>query len=160
MKRLCEDLMIPNDKSFDDQFYGSRCKAVSTYSHQTWRDNKEGTGIFYNETNPMNNYPKRGINQIEMISKKYQGYTNILATSSSALKTQNLESPETDRFEDKPSVPLRKDDHPVKKLANPQHDVPFATNARQEKEIPDVDGYFSDFTNDTDNDIEEEFDFD
>lgn len=36
MKKLCEDLMIPNDNSFNDQFYGStKCKAVSTYSHQT-----------------------------------------------------------------------------------------------------------------------------
>lgn len=79
---------------------------------------------------------KCGVDHNE-ISKKYHSYNTLPEKRSFVQKTQSLgeECPTFECFDDKPC-------------------------AAQKKDIPDVDGYFSDFTNDTDNDIEEEFDFD
>jgi hypothetical protein len=71
-----------------------------------------------------------------------------------------LESPELDWFEDKPSAPLKNEENALKNLANSQQAAQTINNTCQKSDVPDLDGYFSDFTNDTDNDIEEEFDFD
>jgi hypothetical protein len=164
MKRLCEDLMIPNDNGFDGQFYGTKCTvgSTTTYSYQTRRDKQEDIRIFYNEIKTTDNLPEVAINQNEVVPEKNHRYENVAAKRPSILKSQTskLESPELDWFEDKPSAPLKNEENALKNLANSQQAAQTINNTCQKPDIPDLDGYFSDFTNDTDNDIEEEFDFD
>jgi hypothetical protein len=163
MKRLCEDLMIPNDNSFDGQFYGSKCIAGSSYSYKSRRDKQEDIRIFYNEIKSTDNFLEIGINQNEVVlSTKIHRYDSIPAKRPSILKSQTseLECPELDCFENKPYAPLKNEENALKNLANSQQAAQTINSTNQKPDVPDVDGYFSDFTNDTDNDIEEEFDFD
>ncbi|KAI9564498.1 hypothetical protein GHT06_008237 [Daphnia sinensis] len=115
--------------------------------------------MFYNEIKATDNYLKSGVEQNE-ISKEY--HDSLPEKRSSVPKTQNLGrvSPTFEGFDEKTSAALKSENHTMKHLGNSQHAVPITMNTCQKKDIPDVDGYFSDFTNDTDNDIEEEFDFD
>ena len=162
MKRLCEDLMIPNDNSFDGQFYGSKCLTASTYLYQSHRDKQEDIRIFYNQIKSTDQLPEISQNHDEVVSKQSHRHPNAPRKLSSILKSETLEfeSSDLDWFQHKPCVPLKNEENALKNLANSQQAPHTINNTCQNPDVPDIDGYFSDFTNDTDNDIEEEFDFD
>ena len=162
MKRLCEDLMIPNDNSFDGQFYGSKFLTASTYSYQSHRDKQEDIRIFYNQIKSTDDLPEISLNHDEVVSKQSHRHPNAPRKLSSILKSETLEfeSSDLDWFQHKPCVPLKNEENALKNLANSQQAPHTINNTCQNPDVPDIDGYFSDFTNDTDNDIEEEFDFD
>ena len=162
MKRLCEDLMIPNDNSFDGQFYGSKFLTASTYSYQSHRDKQEDIRIFYNQIKSTDDLPEISLNHDEVVSNQSHRHPNAPRKLSSILKSETLEfeSSDLDWFQHKPCVPLKNEENALKNLANSQQAPHTINNTCQNPDVPDIDGYFSDFTNDTDNDIEEEFDFD
>lgn len=163
MKRLCEDLMIPNDNSFDGQFYGSKCLTASTYLYHSHRDKQEDIRIFYNQIKSTDDLPEISQNHDEVVSKQSHRHSKAPRKRPSILKSHTLEfeSSDLDWFEDKPCAPLKNEENALKNLANSQQAPHTINNTCQNPDVPmDVDGYFSDFTNDTDNDIEEEFDFD
>ena len=162
MKRLCEDLMIPNDNSFDGQFYGSKFLTASTYSYQSHRDKQEDIRTFYNQIKSTDDLPEISLNHDEVVSNQSHRHPNAPRKLSSILKSETLEfeSSDLDWFQHKPCVPLKNEENALKNLANSQQAPHTINNTCQNPDVPDIDGYFSDFTNDTDNDIEEEFDFD
>lgn len=159
MKRLCDDLLIPTDDSFDDQFYGSK---YGTPFNQKRRDYR------IKEIEP----PPPPINR--MVDECCQWPSEDLLDEPEHYKSNDIPVEQNSRrgSTQKPSPLLISDTEPNNQehvegsLANaiePAQPGP-STSVKLEIDIgkvPDVDGYFSDFDTENDiEDIEEEFDFD
>lgn len=156
MKRLCDDLMIPTDNSLDDDNYGSRYITGLTYSYR--RDQREDFKNILKEIEPSDNFPDDHNDGPSQKNHRYE-----MARHSSLSKSNNLDlnDAEHDWLEDKQCDYLNSDHNNVKKCTNSQHTPKIITAEKSDAgKVPDIEGYFSDFTNDTENDIEEEFDFD
>lgn len=164
MKRLCEDLMLPTENgSLDEQYYGSRYTAGSNYSYRS--RHKEDYRNLLKEIQPLDHFPNSSnvIDQNDRSCQKNHRYEQS-SKSSSFNKPNNLELEvkELGLLEDKPPSAPKSDD--VTKREKNQHSsqfrMPLTIQKTETVKDPEFEGYFSDFTNDTDNDIEEEFDFD
>ena len=145
------------DNSFDDKNYGSRYTTGLTFSYR--RDQREDFRDILKEIEPSDNFfnnrndgPSQRNNYYEM-------------TKHASPKADKLELEDAkDWLEDK-QLDLQNDDN-VNNFTHSQHAASIISGKKREKssgkEVPvDIaEGYFSDFTNDTENDIEEEFDFD
>ena len=146
--------MIPSDNSFDDQNYGSRY--TTSFSYQSRRDQREDFRNILKEIEPSDNSHN---NHNDVPSQRNNRYE--LTKHSSLPKANNfdLDDVEHDWLQDE-HYDLKNDNH-VTKCTSSQH-VPIISGKKTdtEKVQVDMEGYFSDFTNDTENDIEEEFDFD
>ena len=155
MKRLCDDLLIPTDDSFDDQFYGSK------YSSSFYQKRKDYRSPI-KEIEP----PPPPINR-RMVDECCQWPSDDLLDDEPDHLSNNNQDQTSRRGSSQKQSPLHSDRTPNREnivesahATDPQPG-PSTVSGKLEIDVgkvPDVDGYFSDF--DTENDIEEEFDFD
>ena len=153
MKRLCDDLLIPTDESYDNRYYGSFRQAVEYYpSDQN----------ILKEIQPA----ARSSNEREFSSPQHRTIRKEMDDMNPRNQRQfSMKSPEPLELMRPVDVGYqteREDDASVHQDVLSHH-LPTSSNKVEIDlgNIPaEVDGYCSDFTNDTDNDIEEEFDFD
>lgn len=165
MKRLCEDLMIPSDNGLDEQYYGSRYTTGSNYSYKSRQ--KEENRNHLKEFQTLDHFPNSSndTDQNDRPSKKNHRYEQSgKPLSYNKPNNLELEGKELGLLEEKKSNALKNEDMTkVEKNQRPSQLRVLSSTSNQKTDVvnvPEVEGYFSDFTNDTDNDIEEEFDFD
>lgn len=149
MRRLCDDLQIPMDSTYDDRYYGSRIPRSSQ------------PGDCYHSS----------LREIEppacpVLSEYCSGRSQMpeLSKTKSRSSTSSPKSPiqlEPERFQEPPDSDDEKDRRVSGQMDKPQQGTSSVKVEINIGKVPaEMDGYYSDFTNDTDNDIEEEFDFD
>lgn len=155
--------MIPSDNGLDGQYYGSRYTAGSNYSYRS--RHKEDYRNHLKEIQPVDHFPNSSNepDQNDRPSQRNRLYEQpSKPTSFNKPNNLELEEKELALLEEKKSNTLKSDD--LTKIEKNQRSSQFKeTSSNQKTEgvnVPEFEGYFSDFTNDTDNDIEEEFDFD
>ena len=155
--------MIPTDNSCDDQYYGSRYSSSSSNSYQDRLEYKEDYRSFYKELKPLDNFylPTLGVEDNADPSQKSLHFETAKSSSLSQVNDFKVVTKELDWY-DEDCRDSPKWDDALKQQMNTGCAVATEDKffkAAQVK-IADAEGYFSDFTNDTENDIEEEFDFD
>lgn len=162
MKRLYEDLLIPSDNGLDDQYYGSKFSAGPNQPYRT--RHKDDFKNILKEIQPLEHFPmSSAINQNDRPLQKNHRYETLKHPVFSKPNNLELEGREIGCLEDKTQNSLKSDDKTILETFKPQSQVTIPLPNQKTVDvtnIPEVEGYFSDFTNDTDNDIEEEFDFD
>lgn len=155
MKRLCEDLLIPIDDSFDDQFYGSK---YSSSFHQKRKDYRCALKEIEPPPPPINRmvdeccqWPSDDLldDEPEHFSNKNQDQTSRRGSSQKQSPLLSDKTPNRENVAG--SIVHSTDPQPGPSTVSGKLEIDIG-------KVPDVDGYFSDF--DTENDIEEEFDFD
>lgn len=160
MERLCDDLLIPSDDSFDDHYYGSRTSGAQVFQNRN-----------HGEFLRSYDYRLRGIEPSRMANNYCSSSVDFNSEEAVFRPTSNRRESQTD-----PSSILKRtgfnfnsDGRIVRDEANVIKSVGFemGMSSLQDPEndaggVPDNnnDGYCSDFTNDTENDIEEELDCD
>ena len=152
MKRLCDDLQIPMDQAYDNRYYGSRLP-VSYQRDQSQSSDYYRGSIRAEIEQPANNrvldeYCSAGPRESESNMTK-----NRSSTSSNSLRSPVQLEPE--RFQEPEGGGEDADD-----VHQQDQGGSLSKMKAENGKGAEVDGYYSDFTNDTDNDIEEEFDFD
>ena len=153
--------MIPLDSSFDDQYYGSRYSSMARQQVQPHKIARND----YKEMNESDHFQSSSIQIAQYGGRRTSSLGSTKSSSPTLPKSNNcfeFEGTDEHHLLRPKSVDFtRKNDQ---KQVQFDPDCQFEPNKNQQKtelsKTAEGEGYFSDFTNDTENDIEEEFDFD